>query len=336
MERRRGARIPAKFWAQVKGVDAKPTLRRGDLSISGVYIETDQAIGEVGSVQSILLMSQGQEIRVDVLARVVRVARVEDLWKGAAVVGVALEFLLDSTDKADAVTRLLRCAMASDTHVSDSLKIDLRLDAAAQPRVDATVVGLGVRGMILDAGWPAEVGEVICCELQTPKGSRRASLSGQVVRSSPMGDRYRVEVAFPTEVTDRPCTISGAVDSVLDEVLFDGADQAGDRPKDHLRGTLDRISLASLLGFFELERMTGELALDRNGETAVVFLRAGRVVDVDGAGPARNARARLAELVDWSSGQFEFTIMPVERQDRIATSTSALLIDFARRRDEAG
>ena len=96
------------------------------------------------------------------------------------------------------------------------------------------------------------------------------------------------------------------------------------------------LILPSLLAFFELERMTGELTLERGEEIARVFLREGRVVDVEGSTDAESPRGRLASLISWDSGLFEFAILPVDRPDRVESGTSALLLDIARASDEAG
>lgn len=105
-----------------------------------------------------------------------------------------------------------------------------------------------------------------------------------------------------------------------------------------LRGDLAQVGLSSLLVLIEMERKTGLLHLKapNNGPSAQVLVREGKVV---------HARLEEAEepvdaecvyyLLTWGSGQFEFTACQVEGADRIGTSTTGLLMEGARRMDEA-
>jgi DNA-binding response OmpR family regulator/Tfp pilus assembly protein PilZ len=100
-----------------------------------------------------------------------------------------------------------------------------------------------------------------------------------------------------------------------------------------LRGSLAEISLATLLSLLEFERKSGILLVLHEGEAGRLFVAQGRVVKVE-AGEAGTSRERLMKVLDWSTGVFEFTSCEVIGADEIGLSTSALLLEHARIRDE--
>lgn len=109
-----------------------------------------------------------------------------------------------------------------------------------------------------------------------------------------------------------------------------------------LHGSLDQFGLSSLLVILEMERKSGVLVLTRvgdlgNTQTGRVFIRAGRIVRARLEGEAAPInQAAVFYLLTWSSGGFEFTALEVDMEDEIRTSTTALLLEGARRIDEAG
>lgn len=104
-----------------------------------------------------------------------------------------------------------------------------------------------------------------------------------------------------------------------------------------LRGDLSQIGLAALLTMVEMERKTGVLTLrDPGGGSAQILVRTGRVVHArldDRADPV-DAEC-VYHLLGWSSGSFELIACEVEGVDRVHTSTMNLLLEGARRLDEA-
>ena len=75
----------------------------------------------------------------------------------------------------------------------------------------------------------------------------------------------------------------------------------------------------------EIEQVSGTLKLELKEYLAMLFLRQGRVIDVESNTPAPGARETLAELMTWSEAIFEFNSQAVEREDQIRLSTSDLL-----------
>jgi DNA-binding response OmpR family regulator len=119
------------------------------------------------------------------------------------------------------------------------------------------------------------------------------------------------------------------------------ADEKKPKSTPGISGSLDQLGLSSLLIVLEMERKSGVLVLSHRGEDGQpevgrVFLRAGRVARarLDGKPTPKNHQAVYAMLT-WSLGTFEFSALEVDMQDEIKTSTTALLMEGARRIDEA-
>lgn len=103
-------------------------------------------------------------------------------------------------------------------------------------------------------------------------------------------------------------------------------------------GNLEDIGVASLLVLLEMERKTGLLVLHHRDpdERCRLFLSQGRIVDaVMDEGPQALHVDAVYHALRWSSGQLEFRALPVEMRDQIGTSTTAVLMEGARRMDES-
>ncbi len=107
--------------------------------------------------------------------------------------------------------------------------------------------------------------------------------------------------------------------------------------KKSLRGDLGQVGLPSVLGFLELERKTGIL-LVISDRPARLFIRDGRAVrvEINDADPGASQEQLALDLLGWTSGQFEFAAQDVPDLDALKTSLTALLLEHARRSDEAG
>src|SRR5215475_3501223 len=103
-----------------------------------------------------------------------------------------------------------------------------------------------------------------------------------------------------------------------------------------IQGSLDQLGLSSLMIVLEMERKSGVLLLVSGGEKARIFLKHGRVVQArfDRKPIPVNAEA-VYELLTWTGGTFEFSSFEVDMEDEIETATTGLLIEGARRIDEA-
>ena len=106
-----------------------------------------------------------------------------------------------------------------------------------------------------------------------------------------------------------------------------------------LTGNLSHVGISSLLVLMDMERKTGVLTVTKRGTetmTAKLFLRKGspiaaEIVDLD---EPRNALA-IYFMLEWTEGTFTFKASDVVRDDEISSSTTALLMEGARRIDES-
>ncbi len=102
-----------------------------------------------------------------------------------------------------------------------------------------------------------------------------------------------------------------------------------------LRGDLEHVKLGSLMSFLESEKRTGKLSLDNGRDRAVLDIVTGQLAGVDNLGA--HAHARVFELLDWKTGNFEF-LAGGEGQGQSPgdlTPMTYLLMEHARRADEA-
>jgi CheY-like chemotaxis protein len=109
----------------------------------------------------------------------------------------------------------------------------------------------------------------------------------------------------------------------------------GYRPLSAFRGAIDQISLPGVLVLLEMERKTGVLLIERGEATARLFLRKGRVIRADSDRPTLKGALAVYEALTWPAGSFDFLAGDVGDVDEIAASTTFLLMEGARRVDEA-
>ncbi len=107
-----------------------------------------------------------------------------------------------------------------------------------------------------------------------------------------------------------------------------------------VRGALSDLGLSSLLVMLELERKSGVLRVIREQSIGRIFVREGRVIAARVESAAAEAENRKAvdavfHLLSWSDGHFDFSALAVEMEDEVKSSTTHLLLEGARRLDEA-
>jgi len=103
-----------------------------------------------------------------------------------------------------------------------------------------------------------------------------------------------------------------------------------------LRGRLEEFGLATVLTFLDLERRSGQILVVAHDKIGRVWLRAGQVISARIEGSRRTNRAAIYELLSWDSGCFAFTQGDLASvRDEIGAPTTLLLVDAARRVDEA-
>ncbi|MCS6914928.1 MAG: response regulator [Myxococcales bacterium] len=105
-----------------------------------------------------------------------------------------------------------------------------------------------------------------------------------------------------------------------------------------IHGTLDQLGLSSLLAMIDMERKSGILVLTRGRAVGRIFCRQGRVLSarLEGEGPfLRKGPEVIYQMLTWTDGRFDFMAVEVEMEDEIRTQTMHLLMEGARRIDEA-
>lgn len=108
-----------------------------------------------------------------------------------------------------------------------------------------------------------------------------------------------------------------------------------------LRGELETFGLATLLTILEMERRDGMLILERKRQLGRLHVRGGRVIRARIEGSKADHRRRpqgaeaVYELLTWTEGRFELWNADVEGADEVGKSTAYLLMEGARRVDEA-
>jgi CheY-like chemotaxis protein len=110
----------------------------------------------------------------------------------------------------------------------------------------------------------------------------------------------------------------------------------GLRPLSAMQGALDLIGLSSILMILEIERKTGILLLEQPQTAARLFIRKGRIIraEMDAPNACSGTTAVYAALT-WNTGRFDFLVGDVGGIDDIQASTAFLLMEGARRVDEA-
>ncbi len=202
----------------------------------------------------------------------------------------------------------------------------------------ATVCELSVSGMVIDTNRAVEAGARVSLEIEAPSSDRPLRLSGHAVRSRQIedfgeGELYCVEVSFDQGEERQSSSVAAVVNTLVSEAA------TTDRPVRkregvHLSGSLSEVGLASLLAFLELERSSGVLGIERDSNKVTVFVRDGRILDVESDAPDSSPIDSLADLLEWPEGAFEFSFQAVERDDAIGLPTTGLLLKCARINDE--
>jgi len=306
----------------------------------------DEQLGKAGDVHTLNLLTLDRSDSLSLMARLVRVITIDDIWRGKIRVGAAWEFLFQKGEQRREIERFVSRVAELQKMEADGLDIayqyNAQVDGDASGTRPALVTNVWPNGMLIETDWPVKQGEKLNVEIEAPASKKKMRLIGQAISSKTMdrgdSDRYQVEIKFvrPKSSASRSGgdTIANAVDQLLSETAKWSVDMlAGAR--EHLKGDLAQIRLSSMLAFIELERMSGIVRLEQDSRIAQLFICNGRVVDALSKDTSMtNPIALLSDLLQWTKGVFEFRIEEIERDDKIGMSTSALLIDLASREDE--
>ena len=342
-DRRQGLRVQTSFWVRIVGRDSTPRLCHGDVSISGVYFDSDTRLGGPGAVELLEIHSEDRSASFQTLACLVRVSTVEDLVHGTLVKGVAFEFLPDD----EVIQRAIASAVHYITHafLDDPQRLleALRLNASISQEMRAlrgdeevvessdrlaTVAAVQGRGLVLETDWPIEAGAVIKVAIALPAQDEPMELEGVVAASVPSThreDTYRVQVALgePAEAGRPP-----AITSLVDGLNAIPRARTTLQRAPHLLGDLSRVPLALVLSLLDTEKLSARIELQAALDTATVFVCNGRVYDVYRPGLTAPPLVLVEEILMWKEGSFTVTVEEVDRTDELRVPTRELLQRF--------
>ena len=350
VDRRLAARFRASFWVSIAEVAEEAELRKGNISPSGISFQTDKDVGRPSTVRALRIATADETVSIEVMAQVVRVVSCDDLFEGQVIAGAAFEFLVGTQKQREELERLIRAVDEEQLQpAGDALEYNFAGHLQGRRHGDQTAVvsEISAYGMVVETDWMLEVGEVFCVDICAPVSKKALRLSGVAVSSRPAtgenaDGRYRVEVRFQRDpsaemgsLTYAPfgTTVADTMNELISEVTV--WHQRQDRSKGaHLNGSLATMGLPSLLAFLEMERTSGVLQLAHGSERATLYVRNGQIVDLETELSWSSPQEAIGLLLDWTDGAFEFHFEPVTREDALGLSTSAVLIEFAREKDE--
>ena len=328
------------------GVCSEPRLVDGDISVSGVYVNLDLSPGPVGSIIKLFLATEDGDSTLEVMAHLVRVTRCDDLYQGETITGLAFGFLPRSARQRQDLDQFIRAVYTRHENLQINLGMVAMAGSPPEPLREAMVHILTLDGVALETAWAAQTGVALHVEVTSPSSHTVIGMDGQVVacRRSMYRDgtpRFTIQVQFTGaeallgDEAAVEASLEEAMGQMLEEVTIPSDRERLAAAPRHMRGMLGQVGLASLLSFLEMERRCCQLYVGGPESQVTLVVQDGNVIDVQsplGASP----RDVLDELLDREQGDFEVVFQPVEGEDRLGVSTTTLLLDAARRRDEAG
>lgn len=99
-------------------------------------------------------------------------------------------------------------------------------------------------------------------------------------------------------------------------------------------GSIDDMTVIDLLQTFEISRKSGSITFKSGARIGHVWFRDGKVIDAE-VGALRGEEG-VYRLLVWNEADFEVDFGPIDRDDLVEVSTSALVMEGMRRSDEWG
>ncbi|HEX3597917.1 MAG TPA: DUF4388 domain-containing protein [Polyangiaceae bacterium] len=340
LEARRASRVDCDLWVRVGGVDAAARPRKGNISVTGLYVSIDEAVGSPGDVLWLSLTSVDKVRSAQTMARVTRVVRQDDLHRGAAVVGAGFEFMPIGQPR-DEIVDLVRHVTSIALGMCGGVDLDhdhaVRVSRGKAPASVARLENLGRDRVVISLPAALPPGEEVRLDIAEPSGGQ-ISVHGVVGWSEPdysdPNGRHSVLVRFRPPQQDDDAYAARTVGALVEGLIAPSRVATVEtRPQD-LSGQLSRVHLASVLALAELEALDGILTVANERCAARVYFCGGRIVDAEQDTPGLQARDVLADLLTWSEGEFSFVCIAVRRSDRFEMGTHALLLELTREQDE--
>lgn len=326
-------RLRTQLGTRIHGVDSEVVVRRGDLSLTGAYLELDPPVevGALGSMQALQLVPPDGGEPIELMARIVRIRGEQRLYGLPLLDAIAFEFLLENDPQRAELSAMIRSCIDAQVSVANDLQIELHSPSQSST---TTLETIGMFRMTLRSQHAIELGDTIAAEVEAPRSGRRVELAGAVESCKPRvnGD-YEVVVNLKQDLLATLDSLR--VSELIDELIIPEPTTRRPPPQ-HLRGSLERIKLTSLLNLFSMDRFSGVLTLSggaRAREERMLYFDEGMIVDALGPEPSPIEVVHRASQIE--RGEFVFEQGPIDRENRLGMSTTGLMLELARRDDEA-
>ena len=335
-------------------LDRRVVAESEDLSRRGVFVRTDELLPVGAPLEVELTLPDGAVFRVT--ARVAHLLPPSSARALGRHVGMGLEFV----DSGDGTVSSLCDHLDDLIHVLTPPPVTLPGPCSALVIEPSAPLRRRIAAALEEAGFfveawasggealrtvAAHVPDVVVAAVRMPGvdglGLLRSIASTPALLSVPVvlttddaSDLVRLE-AFRLGAADyitRPFRDEELVIRVRRAAL---GSRSGER-ETTLRGSLRDISLATLLSLLEFERKSGIALVHSPGHLARLFVAAGRVVKIEADGIADDPVTAMMEILDWHDGRFELISCEVAGADELGMPTQQILLEHARRRDEAG
>lgn len=351
-ETRRDIRVPVRFQVRWKNVEEFAIDFAKDISKGGLFLETDRDLLP-GSPVLISIELPDTTISVSIGARVVYRRSTEEAQKRGLSRGLGLQFFDMNPGTLEHLEAFIRERMENQDSIRTQrppLRVLIIDDEALYQRQAAAAFREGVDQITFAKdGFEAiskvfqEPPDVILSDVTMPRMDGWQLL--RLLRSR--AETRAIPVLFLTRLDSEEERLRGyqlGVDDYLAKPFRPAELRArverlvSRKPSANtpasLRGDLAQVSLPSVLSFLELERRTGALTI-QGPPPGRLLLALGRPlrVELEGAHDPPQDTAML--LLDTQWGDFEFIAGPVPPGDAIQMSMTQLLLEHARRRDEA-
>ena len=359
--RRMNARVASECRVKYESVDELVVAYTEDISRGGLYVKTTKFL-PIGAVVRVLLALPDTETELSVLARVAFIMDERQAEQHDREPGMGMGFLdVGGAPVADQIARYLADVSPEEVIPPSPAGMSSRVlivddDAYHRNHAADVMEGAGHTVFMAEDGLDGlrqameHEPDLILSDVQMPK------LDGwqfvRMLRARPT--LAQTPVVFVTSLGSDEQRLQGyrlGVDDYIakpfdDDELALRTQRVLSRSRAYpratasktLRGDLAHVSLASLLGFLGMEARTGQLLLVRRDSIATLYLRDGNVVHIDLPSELANLHGaeRLYAVLDWHEGRFELADSAVDDGDSIGVSTTAAILEHARRSDEAG
>ena len=359
---RRTRRIAAAFRVRYRTVGDLVDALTQDLSRGGTFIRTRRALPVNTVVRVSLDLPEGGG-DVALTCRVAFVREAEEAQAQQKPPGMGLEFLDLDADRLAQLTEALTAQSQQRSDATARRRLDVvivdddpsfRAPIAQALRERGDAVREAADGLDALALCLKQTPDLIVSDVQMPRMDGWQLV--RMLRARP--SLTHVPVVLLTTLSDDDARLRGyrlGVDDYIakpvreaeflvraDRLLARAQTQPQTptqpmQPERHgLRGDLEHVSLPSLLSFLAMEQKTGVLLLVGESE-ARLYLRGGQPlrVEIDGVAVTSADDAALFTLLGWPTGRFDFATQDVTIADELHTTVMALLLEHARRTDEA-